>query len=64
MAMNDRRLFRHLGVAIIAKLVLLLALWWAFVRDARIDVDAPTTAAHLAGVNSARQPLGLPGALP
>ncbi|XUM19825.1 cytochrome oxidase putative small subunit CydP [Bradyrhizobium oligotrophicum S58] len=62
--MNDRRLFRHLGVAIAAKLVLLLALWWAFVRDARIDVDAPTAAAHLVGANSARQPLGLPGALP
>jgi hypothetical protein len=62
--MNDRRLFRHLGVAVLAKLVVLVALWWVFVRDVRMQVDAPTAAMHLIGTNSARQPPGLPGALP
>ncbi|WP_454651083.1 cytochrome oxidase putative small subunit CydP [Bradyrhizobium liaoningense] len=62
--MNDRRLLRHLGVAVLAKLVLLAALWWVFVRDARVKADAPTAASHLVGGISGRRPPGLPGVLP
>lgn len=36
---RDRRLLRHLGLAVAIKLVLLALLWWAFVRDHRVHVD-------------------------
>jgi hypothetical protein len=49
------RLVRHLAFAIALKLVVLTALWWAFVRDERVSVDVERTATHL-GV--------LPDALP
>jgi hypothetical protein len=45
--MTDRRLLRHLTVAVVLKLVVLAALWWAFVRDARVQVDADTAAARV-----------------
>ncbi|WP_175048317.1 cytochrome oxidase putative small subunit CydP [Duganella vulcania] len=37
---TDQRLLRHLAVAVLLKLALLAVLWWAWVRDARVDVDA------------------------
>jgi len=41
------RLVRHLAIAIALKLVVLTGLWWAFVRDERVGVDAERTAAHV-----------------
>jgi cbb3-type cytochrome oxidase subunit 3 len=47
---EDRRLARHLAVAVVLKLLVLCALWWAFARDARVNTDAEQTAEHI-GVN-------------
>jgi 4-amino-4-deoxy-L-arabinose transferase-like glycosyltransferase len=47
MTRQDRRLVRHLAIAVALKLAVLAALWWAFVRDERVSVDAAATAAHL-----------------
>lgn len=47
--MNDRRLLRNLALAILIKLLLLTALWWMFVRDQRVQVDAATLADTFAG---------------
>lgn len=33
-------LLRHLGVVLVVKLLVLTALWWAFVRDQRVQVQA------------------------
>ena len=49
MKMNDRRLLRNLALAILIKLLLLSALWWMFVRDQRVQVDAAVVAASFAG---------------
>lgn len=44
----DSRLLRHLTIAVVVKLAVLVALWWVFVRDLRIPVDGEAAAAHLA----------------
>ena len=49
MNQRDNPLFRHLAVAVVVKLALLLVLWWVFVRD--IGVDSNLAARHI--VNSA-----------
>lgn len=49
-------LLRHLAFAVALKLAVLSALWWAFVRDERVAVDAHRAAAHLGGPVAA-QPL-------
>jgi hypothetical protein len=50
-------LVRHLALAVALKLAVLLALWWVFVRDSRVDVDATRAAHHLSTAAAA-------GALP
>lgn len=52
MSNDDRRLTRHLALAVALKLALLATLWWCFVRDEQVNVDASAAAAHL----SAPQP--------
>ena len=52
MPRNERRLLRHLTLAIVVKLVLLMVLWWIFVRDARVPVSAESTAAHLGATST------------
>jgi hypothetical protein len=47
MSPGEARLVRHLAFAIAAKLAVLVALWWAFVRDDRVDVDVDQAAAHI-----------------
>ncbi|MDE1948207.1 MAG: hypothetical protein KGI35_06305 [Burkholderiales bacterium] len=47
MKSDDRRLVRHLAIAVVLKLLLLSALWWVFVRDVRVDTDAERTAKHM-----------------
>ncbi|MCK6394732.1 cytochrome oxidase putative small subunit CydP [Zoogloea sp.] len=39
MPSTDHRLRRHLAWVIVLKLVLLTALWWGFIRDARVSVS-------------------------
>lgn len=36
----NKRLLRHLALAVAIKLAVLAALWWVFVRDSRVAVDA------------------------
>lgn len=60
--MSDRRLLRHLTAAVLIKLAVLVALWWAFVRDARVPVDPAAAACHLAAGREAGTPC--PGARP
>ena len=44
MNLNDRRLLRYLIHAVLIKLAVLTLLWFAFVRDARVAVDADAAA--------------------
>lgn len=46
MNLADRRLLRHLFIAVVLKLVVLAVLWHVFVRDARVPVDAAAMGAH------------------
>lgn len=43
----DKRLLRHLAVAVLIKLAVLAGLWWAFVGDSRVVVDAEVIADRL-----------------
>jgi hypothetical protein len=47
MTRDEQRLLRHLVIAVTVKLALLTALWWLFVRDDRVHVDADQTAAQM-----------------
>ncbi|MCO5399896.1 cytochrome oxidase putative small subunit CydP [Ralstonia soli] len=47
MSPNDRRLVRHLLIVVTIKVAVLGALWWVFVRDARVPVDAERAADRL-----------------
>ncbi|HWW71771.1 MAG TPA: hypothetical protein VN089_17670 [Duganella sp.] len=40
----NKRLLRHLAVAVMVKLAVLTGLWWVFVRDSRVVVDAEVIA--------------------
>jgi hypothetical protein len=48
MTLPEYHLRRQLVIAVALKLAALMVLWWCFVRDARVDVDADRAAAHLA----------------
>lgn len=43
----DRHLLRHIVIAVLVKLLVLTALWWGFVRDARVSVDTESAAARI-----------------
>ncbi len=47
MKATQDRLIRHLFIAVALKLVVLTGLWWFFVRDDRVGVDADRAAAHM-----------------
>jgi len=47
MTHDERRLKRHLFIAVAVKLAVLAMLWWVFVRDAQVAADADQTAAHI-----------------
>lgn len=55
MTRDEQRLVRHLVTAVLVKLVLLTALWWLFVRDVGVQVDADQMAAQ---IGNARPPQG------
>ncbi len=46
---NDRKLRDHLVVVVVVKLMVLALLWWAFVRDARVEADSASVARVLTG---------------
>ncbi len=54
MQLNDRRLVRHLVIAVALKLLVLFGLWWAFVRDDRVGVDSEQAAAHIGAATHAQ----------
>jgi hypothetical protein len=43
----DKTLARKLALVLLLKLALLLALWWGFVREQRVTVDADSVATQL-----------------
>jgi hypothetical protein len=43
----DKTLASKLALVLLLKLALLLALWWGFVREQRVTVDADKVAAQL-----------------
>ena len=45
MTQTDRKLLRELTVVVVLKFIVLTALWFAFVRDQRVSVDAEHAAA-------------------
>lgn len=47
MTRDDQRLLRHLVMAVLVKLLILTALWWFFIRDHRVAVDADASAQQL-----------------
>jgi hypothetical protein len=56
----DKTLARKLALVLLVKLALLLALWWGFVRDQRVTVDADKVEAQLLqGVPSPAQGVAL-----
>ena len=65
MSVPPDRLLRHLVIAVALKLAVLVALWWAFVRDERVSVDVDRAAAHLgAPVDASPLPTVPSGAQP
>lgn len=54
MTRNEKRLLRHLVIAVLIKLVVLTALWWVFVRDADVSVDAERVAEKISGAVSSQ----------
>jgi hypothetical protein len=58
-------LVRHLSIAVALKLVVLFALWWAFIRDDRVGADIDRVAAHLgAPADASSRPSSSSGAQP
>lgn len=51
--MTEGRLLKKLGVVILLKLFLLTGLWWMFIRDERVPVDAERAAHAIIGDASA-----------
>lgn len=45
--MSDTQLVRKLVIVVLLKLLTLGGLWWAFVRESRVEVDAASVAASL-----------------
>lgn len=48
MSIPDSLLRRHLGWIIAIKLAAIFALWWCFIRDAGVAVDAEVVSRQLA----------------
>lgn len=59
MTEQDRRLTKHLAVAILLKLVALVVLWQFFVRDQRITVDPQRAAENVAPAATASRHLSV-----
>jgi len=53
MQFHDRSLIHKLAVALVLKLAVLTGLWWGFVREHRVPVDADAAAAQMLGTSPA-----------
>ena len=51
---TDRRLVREITLVIVLKLMLITALWWAFIRDAKVAVDPGAMAAQVVAPASSK----------
>ena len=58
MTPDESRLLRHLVWAVALKLLVLVALWWGFVRDDRVGVDPERAADHLSRPAASPRPQG------
>jgi len=47
MESDNRRLVHHLAIVVALKLVVITALWLAFVQDARVEVGAEQASAQI-----------------
>jgi hypothetical protein len=47
MTRDEQRLLRHLAIAVLIKLIVLTALWWAYVRNAGVSVTAEDVAVQV-----------------
>ncbi|QZI73310.1 hypothetical protein K5F93_14205 [Pseudomonas protegens] len=54
MTHSDQRLRRHLLIAVLIKLAVLTVLWWLFIRDTHVSVDA-TVIGNRLGVPTSTQ---------
>ena len=52
---SDQGLLRHLTLVVVIKLALITALWWAFIRDAKVAVDPGAMAAQVVAPASSKQ---------
>ncbi|MDI3490496.1 MAG: hypothetical protein RBS10_05810 [Thauera propionica] len=52
---SDQGLLRHLTLVVVIKLALITALWWAFIRDAKVTVDPGAMAAQVVAPASTKQ---------
>ena len=52
MNLTDRRLVREIFIVIVVKLALITALWWVFVRDAKVSVDPSAMAAQIVALDN------------
>lgn len=46
---RDQHLRKEIVVILIVKLIAITALWWVFIRDARVHVDVAESARHIGG---------------
>lgn len=44
---SDKALWRKLITVIILKLIIILAIWWVFMKDNRVTVDEKTAEQHI-----------------
>jgi hypothetical protein len=44
---HQPRLRQEIILLVVIKLIAIFALWWYFVRDAQVSIDAPAAADHL-----------------
>ena len=51
---SDQILLRHLTLVVVIKLALITALWWAFIRDAKVPVDPGAMAAQVVAPASSK----------
>ncbi|QHS11222.1 cytochrome oxidase putative small subunit CydP [Sinimarinibacterium sp. NLF-5-8] len=55
-ASANRRLIREISIALLFKLCALLVLWWVFIADYRVPVDAAVAGAAMLGEASVSTP--------
>jgi hypothetical protein len=55
MTPQDKTLVKKLTIAVLVKLVVLVALWWGLVREQRVTVDAETAATQLLGADAVKK---------